>query len=75
MDRHSQLQASIESRLKWASGANPALSSVLKNFDNAVEERKNILVVCTYIVSGAHVGGGMIRKMSLKRPFALKVPA
>ncbi|XP_065681003.1 serine/threonine-protein kinase SMG1 isoform X2 [Hydra vulgaris] len=44
MEKYNQLQSSIEQRLKWASGANPALHSVLKNFDDAVTKRKNFLL-------------------------------
>ena len=45
MERCAQQQASIESRLKWASGANPALAAVLNNFNKAVNERKVLLLV------------------------------
>jgi len=44
MERNIQLQSSIEQRLKWASGANPALNTVLKKFDHAVSERKTYLL-------------------------------
>ena len=46
MDKYTQLQSSIEQRLKWASGANPALNSVMDNFDHAVNEKKTRLMVC-----------------------------
>lgn len=48
MERYSQLQSSIEQRLKWASGANPALNVVMQNFAQAASERKAMLVVCMY---------------------------
>ncbi len=51
MDRYSQLQSSIEQRLKWAAGANPALNAVQQNFENAAEKRKEILQVCNCINS------------------------
>jgi len=47
MDKYTQLQSSIEQRLKWASGANPALNSVMDNFDLAVNEKKTRLMVCS----------------------------
>lgn len=45
MEKYTQLQSSIEQRLKWASGANPALNSVMENFDQAVSEKKATLMV------------------------------
>ncbi|XP_066926510.1 serine/threonine-protein kinase SMG1-like [Clytia hemisphaerica] len=44
MEKYTQLQSSIEQRLKWASGANPALNSVMENFDQAVSEKKATLM-------------------------------
>ena len=49
MEKYNQLQSSIEQRLKWASGANPALHSVLKNFDETVAKRKNFLLVSVFM--------------------------
>lgn len=44
IEKYSALQSSIEQRLKWGSGANPALNVVLQNFDEAVVERKSVLL-------------------------------
>ena len=44
VEKYSSLQSSIEQRLKWGSGANPALNVVLQNFDEAVCERKSVLM-------------------------------
>ena len=46
MEKYTQLQSGIEQRLKWASGANPALNIVMENFDQAVNEKKAVLMVC-----------------------------
>lgn len=45
MERYNQLESSIEQRLKWAGGANPALNNVVEQFHEAVNERKALLVV------------------------------
>ena len=45
MERYNQLELSIEQRLKWAGGANPALNNVVEQFHEAVNERKALLVV------------------------------
>ena len=45
MEKYTQLQSSIEQRLKWGSGANPALTVVMENFDQAVNEKKAALMV------------------------------
>lgn len=50
MERYSQLQSSIEQRLKWAAGANPALNTVQQNFEKATEKRKQILAVSILVV-------------------------
>lgn len=34
------LEASIEQRLKWAGGANPALAPVLQDFEMTIRERR-----------------------------------
>ena len=45
MERYNQLESSIEQRLKWAGGANPALNNVVEQFHEAVNERKALLLV------------------------------
>ena len=45
MERYNQLESSIEQRLKWAGGANPALNNVVEQFHEVVNERKALLVV------------------------------
>ena len=40
-------ESSIEQRLKWAAGANPALNPVLQNFEKALNDRKKLLSVRT----------------------------
>lgn len=49
MEKYTQLQSSIEQRLKWGSGANPALNVVMENFDAAVNEKKAALMVSMLI--------------------------
>ena len=48
MEKYTQLQSSIEQRLKWGSGANPALTVVMENFDQAVNEKKTALMVSLF---------------------------
>ncbi|XP_078521376.1 serine/threonine-protein kinase SMG1 [Lissotriton helveticus] len=43
-DKLAALEASIEQRLKWAGGANPALAPVLQDFEATITERRNIVV-------------------------------
>ncbi|XP_043946465.1 serine/threonine-protein kinase SMG1-like [Protopterus annectens] len=38
------LEASIEQRLKWAGGANPALAPVLQDFEATITERRNLIL-------------------------------
>ena len=38
-------ESSIEQRLKWAAGANPALNPVLQNFEQTLAARKKLLAV------------------------------
>lgn len=44
-ERFVAQESSIEQRLKWAAGANPALNPVLQNFDKALGDRKKLLLV------------------------------
>lgn len=37
------LEASIEQRLKWAGGANPALAPVLQDFEMTIRERRALV--------------------------------
>ena len=37
------LEASIEQRLKWAGGANPALAPVLQDFELTISERRALV--------------------------------
>ena len=37
------LEASIEQRLKWAGGANPALAPVLQDFEMTIRERRGLV--------------------------------
>lgn len=37
------LEASIEQRLKWAGGANPALTPVLQDFEMTIRERRALV--------------------------------
>lgn len=37
------LEASIEQRLKWAGGANPALAPVLQDFEMTIRERRSLV--------------------------------
>ncbi|NXW02119.1 SMG1 kinase, partial [Fregetta grallaria] len=43
-EKLAALEASIEQRLKWAGGANPALAPVLQDFDATIAERRNLVV-------------------------------
>jgi len=45
LERYTQLQSTVEQRLKWASGANPTLNHVLKEFERAAESRKSLLSI------------------------------
>ncbi len=39
-EKLAALEASIEQRLKWAGGANPALAPVLQDFEMTIRERR-----------------------------------
>lgn len=43
-EKLATLEASIEQRLKWAGGANPALAPVLQDFDATIAERRNLVL-------------------------------
>jgi PI-3-kinase-related kinase SMG-1 len=47
-EKLSQLESSIEQRLKWAAGANPSLNPILENFEHTLKERKRLIVVCVW---------------------------
>lgn len=44
-ERFGTQESSIEQRLKWAAGANPALNPVLQNFEQTLAARKKLLAV------------------------------
>ena len=44
-EKFSTQEASIEQRLKWAAGANPALNPVLQNFEKTLAARKKVMMV------------------------------
>ena len=44
-EKFSTQEASIEQRLKWAAGANPALNPVLQNFEKTLAARKKLMMV------------------------------
>ena len=50
-DKLSQLESSIEQRLKWAAGANPSLNPTLERFESTLKERKRLIMVCDYFSS------------------------
>ncbi|XP_048465617.1 serine/threonine-protein kinase SMG1 [Rhincodon typus] len=43
-EKLAALEASIEQRLKWAGGANPALAPVLQDFEATITERRNVVM-------------------------------
>ncbi|CAI9571207.1 unnamed protein product [Staurois parvus] len=43
-EKLAALEASIEQRLKWAGGANPALAPVLQDFESTITERRNFVL-------------------------------
>ncbi|XP_053551228.1 serine/threonine-protein kinase SMG1 isoform X2 [Bombina bombina] len=43
-EKLAALEASIEQRLKWAGGANPALAPVLQDFEATITERRNLVL-------------------------------
>uniref|UniRef100_A0A8C4EIJ3 non-specific serine/threonine protein kinase n=1 Tax=Dicentrarchus labrax TaxID=13489 RepID=A0A8C4EIJ3_DICLA len=45
------LEASIEQRLKWAGGANPALAPVLQDFEMTIRERRNVSLLSSLQVT------------------------
>lgn len=44
-EKFTAQESSIEQRLKWAAGANPALNPVLQNFEQTLAARKKLMVV------------------------------
>ncbi|XP_058508783.1 serine/threonine-protein kinase SMG1 [Solea solea] len=42
-EKLASLEASIEQRLKWAGGANPALAPVLQDFEMTIREKRNMV--------------------------------
>ena len=44
-EKFTQLESSIEQRLKWAAGANPSLNPILENFERTLKDRKRLIVV------------------------------
>ncbi|XP_041828579.1 serine/threonine-protein kinase SMG1 isoform X2 [Melanotaenia boesemani] len=42
-EKLASLEASIEQRLKWAGGANPALAPVLQDFEMTIRERRSMV--------------------------------
>ena len=61
-EKFSTQEASIEQRLKWAAGANPALNPVLQNFEKTLAARKKLMMVslksCFSILAIVTPGGG-----------------
>ncbi|XP_047289749.1 serine/threonine-protein kinase SMG1 isoform X4 [Homo sapiens] len=43
-EKLAALESSIEQRLKWAGGANPALAPVLQDFEATIAERRNLVL-------------------------------
>ncbi|XP_047656550.1 serine/threonine-protein kinase SMG1 isoform X1 [Tachysurus fulvidraco] len=43
-EKLASLEGSIEQRLKWAGGANPALAPVLQDFESTITERRALVV-------------------------------
>ncbi|KAM4698242.1 serine/threonine-protein kinase SMG1 [Rhinophrynus dorsalis] len=43
-EKLAALESSIEQRLKWAGGANPALAPVLQDFEATITERRNLVL-------------------------------
>lgn len=44
-EKFSTQESSIEQRLKWAAGANPALNPVLQSFEQTLAARKKLMLV------------------------------
>ena len=44
-EKHAQLEASVTQRLKWAAGANPSLSCVLRDFEDICSKKDTVLQV------------------------------
>uniref|UniRef100_A0A665V5R4 non-specific serine/threonine protein kinase n=1 Tax=Echeneis naucrates TaxID=173247 RepID=A0A665V5R4_ECHNA len=42
-EKLASLEASIEQRLKWAGGANPALAPILQDFEMTIRERRGVV--------------------------------
>lgn len=43
-EKLASLEGSIEQRLKWAGGANPALTPVLQDFESTITERRALVL-------------------------------
>ena len=50
-ERHLQLEGSVTQRLKWAAGANPTLSQVLQQFEEALAAKNRFLQVMIYALA------------------------
>ena len=44
-EKFNAQESSIEQRLKWAAGANPALNPVLQSFEQTLAARKKLMAV------------------------------
>lgn len=42
-EKLASLEASIEQRLKWAGGANPALAPVLQDFEMTIRDKRGLV--------------------------------
>ena len=47
-EKFSTQESSIEQRLKWAAGANPALNPVLQNFEQTLGARKKLMLASLF---------------------------
>ena len=47
-ERHLTLEASITQRLKWGAGANPTLSNIMAQFEEALRKKNNTIQVDRY---------------------------
>lgn len=50
-EKFNAQESSIEQRLKWAAGANPALNPVLQNFEQTLAARKKLMTVSSQCCS------------------------
>ena len=51
-ERHSQLEASVSQRLKWAAGANPSLAGVLQQYEEALAAKNSAVQVIAPFIAG-----------------------